>query len=208
LAEAAPPNGDVSERLDPDLAPMNETAAAESITAGVGTHALSADLDEASLGSDSAMASPAAVSASAAVASPGVAAAPDPVAPPPASPAPGSPAAAPAGSREAPAARSAPPAEVARVVDRGDQVLVTGDIAAARLLYGWAASTGDARAALALGKTHDPLYLALLRARGPWADREMAIEWYAIAAARGSREAAARLASLTEKSDDSAGGAR
>jgi hypothetical protein len=95
--------------------------------------------------------------------------------------------------------RAVPPAQIDIVVNRGDEVLATGDIAAARLLYGWAASAGDARAALALGKTHDPLYLAQTRVRGAWADPDKAVEWYKVAEARGSREAIARLASLLKK---------
>jgi hypothetical protein len=100
--------------------------------------------------------------------------------------------------------RAVPPAQIDVVVNRGDEVLATGDIAAARLLYGWAASAGDARAALALGRTHDPLYLAQTRALGSWADPDKAVEWYKLAEARGSREAAARLASLLKKTTASA----
>jgi hypothetical protein len=51
------------------------------------------------------------------------------------------------------------PREIAGLVARGDQLLATGDIVAARVFYQRAAEHGDAAAATAAGKTFDPLFL-------------------------------------------------
>ena len=46
------------------------------------------------------------------------------------------------------------------LIKRADDFLAIGDIAAARLVLRRAAGTGDAKAALALGMTYDPVVLA------------------------------------------------
>jgi hypothetical protein len=191
-----------------------EATGPEPVAAGVATYALSADLEPAPRPTDPPLASPVdqPTAEPAAASSPSEGPA-DPIEPSVAAlaPAPEPPPAEPAAAAEpsevavpAPPAseattRGVPSAQVDIVVNRGDEVLATGDIAAARLLYEWAASAGDARAALALGKTHDPLYLAQMRVRGAWADLDKAAEWYKVAEARGSREATLRLASLLKK---------
>jgi hypothetical protein len=101
-------------------------------------------------------------------------------------------------ARATPPASVVTPAQVEQFRKRGDQVLATGDVAAARLFYQWAAEAGDARGALAFAKTHDPLFLAELRARGVMPDRAKAVQWYRAASERGSSEAGKRLEALLE----------
>jgi len=58
-----------------------------------------------------------------------------------------------------------PSAEIAALVARGDALLSTGDIVSARLFYERAADRGDGGAALRLGATFDPGFLARITAR-------------------------------------------
>jgi hypothetical protein len=83
-----------------------------------------------------------------------------------------------------------------RLLQRGDDFLRTGDIAAARQFYERAAAAGSARGAMLVGKTYDPFYFAEIGARGIVADRAKAIEWYGKAAVLGDGEAAARVQKL------------
>ncbi|MBV9537852.1 MAG: hypothetical protein JOY70_02845 [Acidisphaera sp.] len=79
---------------------------------------------------------------------------------------------------------------------QGDERLRHGDIAATRLLYGRAAADGDAQAALSLGKTYDPRFLASIGALGIQPDAATAADWYRKAAALGAREADGLAAGL------------
>lgn len=88
------------------------------------------------------------------------------------------------------------PAEVARLVKRGEDSLAQGDIAAARLILGRAAEAQDARAALALGASFDPAVLRQLHVLGFRPDVAQARAWYEKAAEYGSAEASRRLAAL------------
>ena len=58
--------------------------------------------------------------------------------------------------------------------------------------------TGALRAALALGRTHDPRVHERLRVRGLAADPEQAASWYRKAAAAGDAEAERNLQKLTD----------
>ncbi len=58
------------------------------------------------------------------------------------------------------------PAVVASLLRHGDEMLGIGDIAAARLLFRRAAEAGSAAAAIAIGKTNDPRFLARDRRSG------------------------------------------
>jgi type IV secretory pathway VirB10-like protein len=140
-----------------------------------------------------------------------------PIAPPPSpAPAPAVPAPAPVAS-EAPAPVSAAPAaetpaapppvvaaapapnsnsETDALLARGDDLLATGDVAAARLFYQRAAEQGSAAAATAVGQTYDPAVLELLRVRGVRGDAQTAAEWYRKAIAAGDRQAEIRLKRL------------
>jgi hypothetical protein len=86
--------------------------------------------------------------------------------------------------------------EVDRLVKRGEDYLAQGDLAAARLVFGRAATTHDPRAALSLGATYDPAVLQKLHVVGFRSDVAQARAWYQKAATYGSQDAAARLAAL------------
>jgi hypothetical protein len=93
-----------------------------------------------------------------------------------------------------PAPNSNPEADA--LLARGDDLLVTGDVAAARLFYERAAEQGSAAAATAVGQTYDPAVLELLRVRGVRGNAQMAAQWYRKAIAAGDRQAEIRLKRL------------
>lgn len=93
-----------------------------------------------------------------------------------------------------------PPVPVTALVQillaRGDALLATGDVVAARLMYERAAVGGSSRAAIAAGMTHDPGFLAQLGVRGILPDPHAASDWYRRAADLGDVAAAGLLARL------------
>jgi hypothetical protein len=98
---------------------------------------------------------------------------------------------------------SAPPAasplsqeEIEALTRRGDALLVTGDIIAARFAFERAARAGSAAAATGVGKTFDPLFLAAAGVRGIQGNPFEAAAWYRRGSAAGDREAEARLHAL------------
>jgi hypothetical protein len=94
----------------------------------------------------------------------------------------------------APAVSSNPQADA--LMARGDDLLATGDVSAARLFYQRAAEQGSAAAATAVGQTYDPAVLELLRVRGARGDAQIAAQWYRKAIAAGDRQAEIRLKRL------------
>jgi hypothetical protein len=90
------------------------------------------------------------------------------------------------------------PAEVAALTKRAEHFLESGDIASARLVLARAAGAGDARAALTLGGTFDPGFLAEKDVSGLAPDLDQARNWYKQAADLGSDEASQRLVRLTQ----------
>jgi TPR repeat protein len=86
--------------------------------------------------------------------------------------------------------------QVEALLARGDDMLATGDVSAARLFYQRAAELGSVAAATAVGQTYDPGILELLRVRGAPGDAQMAAEWYRKAIAAGDRQAEIRLKRL------------
>jgi TPR repeat protein len=69
------------------------------------------------------------------------------------------------------------------LIQRGDQLLLIGDIASARLFYERAVAAGSSQAAAALGRTYDPVFLLQVRSlRGARSDLAKASEWYRRAA--------------------------
>jgi hypothetical protein len=117
-----------------------------------------------------------------------VASAPPPVAaPPPAAAAP----------KPAPAPKPVvSQAEMDELMARGQQMLATGDIVAARLFFERAAEAGNAAAATAAGKTYDPFFIADTHARGIRGDPVAAARWYRQASAGGDHEADALMKRL------------
>ena len=89
--------------------------------------------------------------------------------------------------------------EIADLVRRGEAFIVTGDLAAARLLLQRAAEAGDARAALTLAGTYDPIVLEKLGLMGFASDIGKARSWYERAREFGSAEAPRRLEMLASR---------
>jgi hypothetical protein len=89
-----------------------------------------------------------------------------------------------------------PPEDVGALIQRGDALLATGDIVAARAAYERAAAGGNRSAAMGVAKTYDPNFLAQAGVRGLRGDPARAALWYAKAAAAGDRDAQQRLRRL------------
>ncbi len=87
-------------------------------------------------------------------------------------------------------------ASIKLLMQQGEQVLASGDVLAARIVYQRAAEAGDAAAALALGATYDPSVLAKMGVRGVSGDTEKARMWYERAKEYGSSDAPRRLDAL------------
>jgi hypothetical protein len=98
--------------------------------------------------------------------------------------------------RSAPVAQSMSSQEVARLIDKGDRMMGLGDIAAARLFYERALKSDDVRAAIAMGKTYDPLVFDQLQVRGVAPDAQTALSWYSQGAETGNPEAIAHFEAL------------
>ena len=89
-----------------------------------------------------------------------------------------------------------PADEIALMVQRGGQLLSSGDIISAREFFQRVASTGNAAAAYGLAETYDPVFLHEIGARGVTGDARTATAWYQRAIAAGSADAIVRLARL------------
>lgn len=89
-----------------------------------------------------------------------------------------------------------PSEEIALMVQRGGQLLSSGDIISAREFFQRVASTGNAAAAYGLAETYDPVFLHEIGARGVTGDARTATAWYQRAIAAGSVDAIVRLARL------------
>ena len=131
------------------------------------------------------------VPASAAAVAAGPAAAPTPPQQQPlASPGP------PSVARAEPPVREIDPDEVAGFVKRAQELLATGDLQAGRLLLLRAAEARDARAALSLAKTFDPILSKQFGAADPEPDLAQARNWYQKAEEWGASEARRQLEAL------------
>jgi len=91
--------------------------------------------------------------------------------------------------------------EVNMFMKRGEEFLMTGDFADARLMLQRAAEAGDPHASLVLGATYDPIELEHLgvRGRGTFASIAIARTWYEKAEQFGSAEARQRLELLAKR---------
>lgn len=101
----------------------------------------------------------------------------------------------------APATASAAPtggneATILRLQARGELLLDTGEVEAARTLLRTAAEAGSVAAALRLAETYDPAEVQRLGMADRSADLGQAVRWYEHAQALGSPVAAARLVAL------------
>src|SRR6266446_3854114 len=91
------------------------------------------------------------------------------------------------------------PNEIAASLRRGDDLIASGDLAAARLVLRRAANAGVAQAAMTLAGTYDPVILEKLGVHGFVPDVAMARVWYEKAKKFGSAEAPQRLELLASK---------
>jgi hypothetical protein len=106
-----------------------------------------------------------------------------------------------AAAADTPQARAEPiqelsPNEVAALVRRAQELLASGDLQAARVLLKRAADAQNARAALLLAKTFDPITLRQLSTADPGPDLAQARNWYQRAKEWGSPEAQRQLDAL------------
>jgi hypothetical protein len=83
------------------------------------------------------------------------------------------------------------------LIGLSEKLIAAGNVEAARTLLQPAAEAHDARAALALGGTYDPIMLALLQGHGAAADVSLALDWYKKAQEFGSADAQGRLKLLS-----------
>jgi TPR repeat protein len=84
--------------------------------------------------------------------------------------------------------------ENAVLMEKGQVLMRSGDIASSRLLFQRLANAGIADAALALAATYDPHYLVQHNLIGIVGDETMAHHWYQRASELGSTEAGHILA--------------
>ena len=89
-----------------------------------------------------------------------------------------------------------PDTMILRLQARGELLLDTGEVEAARTLFRNAAEAGSVSAALRLAETYDPQEMQRLGMNLGAADPVQAVRWYERAQALGSPVAAARLATL------------
>jgi TPR repeat protein len=85
------------------------------------------------------------------------------------------------------------PEFVRALVQRGDVLILLGDISGARRLYALAAEDGDGQAAKRLGDTYNPEFLSDHHVQGLQPDINAAEEWYRKAAALGDPDASETL---------------
>ena len=89
--------------------------------------------------------------------------------------------------------------EIELLMKQGDDFVSVGDFSSARILFGRIAEAGEARGALALAATYDPVALKKLGAVGVVPDLAKAQEWYRRAEELGSAEAKSRLETLADR---------
>jgi hypothetical protein len=88
--------------------------------------------------------------------------------------------------------------QITVLLNRGKNLMASGDLAAARIVLRRAVDANNAEAALALAATYDPFVLRDLKVYGFTGDAAMARSWYAKAAELGSSVALRRLEMLAE----------
>ena len=86
--------------------------------------------------------------------------------------------------------------EEIRLLENADEMLKTGDIEAARLVYSELSAHGSAKAAFLMAQTYDPQVLEEHFIVGLQPDAELARQWYSRAGELGDRDAKERLRQL------------
>lgn len=89
--------------------------------------------------------------------------------------------------------------DAAILIARGDEYFARSDVAAARLFYQRAFNGVGAAGANAMGATYDPLIIEQRGLRGIRPDAATALQWYRIAAQRGSSDADVRGSALIDR---------
>lgn len=82
------------------------------------------------------------------------------------------------GSQERIAHRAIPRPEVDDLIREGNKRMREGDIIEARQLYQKAVALGDPEAALAMGRSYDPIYFARIEKKNAEPDPAKAFDWY------------------------------
>ena len=99
-------------------------------------------------------------------------------------------------------AEDAAPADVAQLIGQGHTLMASGKITEARKLFTQSLSSGSAEAALALGRSYDPKFLATLRSPDAQAEpaeaRRWYEEWYRLSVEQGAISANVRLERLLQ----------
>jgi hypothetical protein len=85
---------------------------------------------------------------------------------------------------------AAPQTEVEDLIREGNKRMREGDIIEARALYQKAVATGDAEAALAMGRSYDPIYFARIDKKNAEPDAAKAFDWYRKAMDAGAAQTA------------------
>jgi hypothetical protein len=91
--------------------------------------------------------------------------------------------------------------EINALLRRGNELIASGDLGAARLVLQRVAEAGDARGALALAETYDPVVLEKLPVHGFAPNVALARTWYEKAKEFGSFEAPRRLHMLASRTE-------
>jgi len=74
--------------------------------------------------------------------------------------------------------KAASRAEIEDLIRDGNKRMKEGDILEARRLYQKAVGLGDPEAALAMGRSYDPIYFARIDKKNAEADAAKAFDWY------------------------------
>ena len=99
----------------------------------------------------------------------------------------------------APAPRKMDAKEVAALLQRADELMANGDLAAARLLLQRVAETNNARAAFQLASTYDPIVIKKFGSNRVAADPALAQFWYQRARDWGSSDASGSIEALASR---------
>ncbi|MEM9472010.1 MAG: hypothetical protein AAGA00_08625 [Pseudomonadota bacterium] len=89
--------------------------------------------------------------------------------------------------------------KISILLERGDKLLLLGDIVSARQLYQHAFQQGDQLAAARIGSTYDPRIFAQLGVQGLRPDSKLALKWYNRAADAGDERAKQTARSLSRQ---------
>ncbi len=82
------------------------------------------------------------------------------------------------------------------LLKRGNNLYRLGDLISARSLYGQVAAGGNAEAAMAMGRTYDPIYFEKLGVQGFQPEPNRALEWYEKAKGAGLAKAQGKIDNL------------